>query len=454
MPKKLLVVDDSALMRRVLSDIIDDDKRFVLEDAADNGLEAYDMIVTNPGKYDLIILDINMPKMNGIQLLEKMNEKNIHIPTLIVSTIAKEGAAETLQCLELGAFDFITKPDSFLETKSEKFKNKIIRFMCGALGMPEQDSGKAYDVLSHIEPRKNVAPPMPIADPGQAGAAKPIAPPKPFEIPKAEEPAKAFSAEEALARVTEKTVAVAAKAKQAAEQRQAKEETASDAESAAPKKKGADVLDGPMSYVKVTDFKRKPHVSVKSDNKLVAIACSTGGPKALQQVIPYLPADLNAPVILVQHMPEGFTGTLASRLNEISAVNVLEAEDGAVLQKGTVYIAKGGKHLRVVKKGSDLVVELGSDEPRNSLRPCADIMYESLINLDIDEIVCVVLTGMGSDGTRGIGQLGTKKNIYVIAQDEASSTVYGMPRMVKEAELTDEVVTLSSIAGSIAKIIG
>ena len=303
------------------------------------------------------------------------------MPTIMVSSIAKEGAAETIRCLELGASDFITKPDNFMETKSEKFRNKVIRFMCGALGMP--------------------------VEAGETAVKPPVSRPTPSIGTVAPEPAKAAVHDS-----------------------------------------------GPMSYVKLS-YNRKPHVKVSpSAEKLVAIACSTGGPKALHQVIPFLPGNLNAPVVLVQHMPEGFTGTLAARLNELSKVNVVEASEGAVLKKGTVYIAKGGKHLRVVKRGKDLVIALGDDAPRNTLKPCADIMYESLKDLAVDEFVCVVLTGMGSDGTRGIGQLSQCKNCYVIAQDEASSTVYGMPRMVKEAELTDEVVPLGSIAGAITNVIG
>ncbi len=385
MPKKILIIDDSALMRRVLSDIINSDKRFMLSDAAGNGLEAYDLITTNPGKYDLLVLDINMPKMSGIQLLEKLNDKKIHIPTIMVSSIAKEGAAETIRCLELGASDFITKPDNFLETKSDKFRDKVIRFMCGALGMPLEAAETAADAKT--SPDRPVRPATPVR-PGTD-----TAPARPDE-------------------------------------------------------------GGPMSYVKVT-YNRKPHATVSPRaEKLVAIACSTGGPKALHQMIPMLPANLNAPVVLVQHMPEGFTATLASRLNETSQVRVEEAAEGTVLKKGTVYIARGGKHLRVVRKGRELVIAIGDDAPRNTLKPCADIMYESLINLSIEEVVCVVLTGMGSDGTRGIGQLSQKSNCYVIAQDEASSTVYGMPRMVKEAQLTDEVVSLGSIAGAITNIVG
>ncbi len=395
MHKKILIIEDSALMRRVISDIIQSDKRFILSDVAENGLVAYDLITQDPGKYDMLILDINMPKMNGIVLLEKLNEKDIHIPTIVVSSIAKEGAVETLRCLELGASDFITKPDNFMDTKSARFREKVLCFICGALGMPVEEAGASA--------------PAPSAKPSIQ------TPPRPGRTV----PASKTDSEDVVQ----------------------------------PTQSGSDT-GGPMSYVRIT-FTRKPHVHVgKNAERIVAIACSTGGPKALHQVIPLLPGNLNAPVILVQHMPEGFTGTLAARLNELSQVGVQEASEGTVLEKGKVYIAKGGKHLRIVKKGRDFVISIGDDAPRNTLKPCADIMYESLKDLAVDEIVCVVLTGMGSDGTRGIGQLAQTQNCYVIAQDEASSTVYGMPRMVKEANLTDEVVSLGSIAGAITNIVG
>ncbi len=384
MAKKVLVVDDSALMRRVMSDIITADKRFELADTAADGLKAYDLIKADPSKYDIVILDINMPKMNGIQLLEKLEAEKIKITVLIVSTIAKQGAAETIKCLELGAFDFITKPDSFMETKSQQFGERIIKYMCEALKMTHTDEVSA-----------------------------------PAAVHRPERPVQSLASEPSSSVASRRDIG------------------------------------GPMSYIRVTSYKRLPHRSVGANaNKLVAIACSTGGPKALQQVIPMLPKDLNAPVLLVQHMPAGFTGSLASRLDEMSQVKVSEAVDGEVVEKGHVYIAKGGNHLRLIKRGSDYCIELGNEPPRDSLRPCADIMYESLYDLDFDEITCVVLTGMGSDGTRGIGKLGTKKNLYVIAQDEASSTVYGMPRMVFEAGMTDEVVPLGSIADAIKKAVG
>ena len=150
--------------------------------------------------------------------------------------------------------------------------------------------------------------------------------------------------------------------------------------------------------------------------KLVAIACSTGGPKALHTIIPSLPKELDAGVVIVQHMPEGFTRSLANRLNTISNIPVKEAEDGEILRKGRVYIARGGCHLCVTKddKGNH-ILRFCNEAPRFGLVPCADVLYESLIDTDYDEITCVVLTGM-SDGSAGISKLYYKK-IFVIAQD-------------------------------------
>ena len=189
-------------------------------------------------------------------------------------------------------------------------------------------------------------------------------------------------------------------------------------------------------------------------NRVVALACSTGGPKSLQQVIPYLPKELDAGVVVVQHMPAGFTKSLAVRLNEISKVTVKEAEHGDIITKGTVYIAPGGRHLRLVKSGSETKVALSDEPPVDALRPCANVMYESLVTSPYDEIVCVVLTGMGADGTKGIKALKEHKKIYVIGQNEATSIVYGMPRAVAEAGLVNEVKPLEEIADAITRNTG
>ena len=153
-------------------------------------------------------------------------------------------------------------------------------------------------------------------------------------------------------------------------------------------------------------------------------------------------------------MPEGFTNSLASRLNELSALTVKEAEHGELVQKGYVYVAKGGSQLRIVKSRDGYTLSVTMEPARNGLKPCADIMYESLKDTDYEDITCVVLTGMGGDGTQGIKQLNEKNNIYVIAQDEATSTVYGMPKVIYEAGLVDEVVSIEMVAEAITKNVG
>lgn len=354
MKKKILIVDDSALMRRTISDIISSDARLEVEALATNGINALDLIVASPKRFDAILLDINMPKMDGLQFLEQMNKLKIKVTTIVVSTLALEGAEETIRALELGAFDFVTKPGSFLEVKSDSFKASLLKCLCVALGL-------------------------------------------------------------------------------------------SDA-AAAP------------SAVEKTETLRRP---VKSSgrtikgSKLIALACSTGGPKALQQVVPTLPANLDAPMLLVQHMPEGFTKSLADRLDSMSNVRVKEAEDGDILEKGTVYIAKGGYQMRLNPAGNNQHrIELTKEPPRGGLRPCADIMYESLVSSEYEKITCVVLTGMGADGTQGIKQLKEQKNIYVIAQDQATCTVYGMPKVVADTGLVDEVVALKLVSGAITQNVG
>ena len=190
-------------------------------------------------------------------------------------------------------------------------------------------------------------------------------------------------------------------------------------------------------------------------NKLVALACSTGGPKALQSVIPYLPADMNAPMVLVQHMPVGFTKSMADRLDEISKIRVKEAQEGDVLKKGWVYVAPGGKHMEIQKKADGSHVVRLNDQPAiGGLRPCANVTYESLRSSGYDEIVCVVLTGMGSDGTGGILSLKQRKKLHVISQDAKSCVVYGMPKAIVEAGVVDEVVPLTEVAHTIIKNVG
>jgi two-component system chemotaxis response regulator CheB len=315
-----------------------------------------------------------MPKMNGIEFLAELKKQNIKATVIIVSTIAKKDAKETIKALELGAFDFVTKPESFIEVKNNIFSDRILECLAEA---------------THVEanpPEKNI--------PEKKEGAKP-----------------------------EKISAKSEKERE--------------------------------KPVKETAAKKQNRELLREAKKLVALACSTGGPKALHAVIPSLPADLDSSVLIVQHMPGGFTKSLADRLNELSAITVKEAEDGEIIKKSTVYIAKGGCQMRLKETENGLYQLSVTEEPaRHGLLPCADIMYESLVDTDFDQITCVVLTGMGGDGTAGITQLNKKKNIYVIAQNEESCVVYGMPKVIKDSGLVDEVAALNEVSDAIIKNVG
>ena len=192
----------------------------------------------------------------------------------------------------------------------------------------------------------------------------------------------------------------------------------------------------------------------KAGRKVVAIASSTGGPKALQKLIPLLPSDLSAPVLIVQHMPAGFTEALAERLDTLSELSVKEAQEGDVLLPGNAYLARGGKHMNVVKSGAKHVIHYTDEPHREGVRPCANYMYESLADCGYVEVICAVLTGMGADGTAGIKNLKEKKKVTVFAQNEETCAVYGMPRSIVLSGLTDNGLTLEQIAQEIIRNVG
>ncbi|MBO5055962.1 MAG: chemotaxis protein CheB [Lachnospiraceae bacterium] len=192
----------------------------------------------------------------------------------------------------------------------------------------------------------------------------------------------------------------------------------------------------------------------QTGKKIIAVASSTGGPKALQVLIPKLPSNLNAPVLIVQHMPAGFTEALGKRLDSLSELSVKEASEGDILENGHAYLAKGGRHMNVMRQGSRQIIHYTDEPPREGVRPCANFMYESLSESIYDEVICVVLTGMGADGTAGIKMLKEKKKITVIAQNEETCVVYGMPRSVTIAGLSDKEMPLEQIANEIIKNVG
>ena len=404
MAKKILVIDDSALMRRVISDIINEGNEYEVAAIAKDGVQGFDLIVSNPNLYSAVILDINMPKMNGLELLKELQKNHIEQTVIVVSTVAKEGAKETIQALEYGAFDFVTKPENYLETKGAAFKEAIHKMLDVATNSKSS--------LERTRSTRNLTP---------------ISSKTRVQVTNATQRNKNEAQFRPAATVRDRNSAISALRKRSIEN------------NAAPDK------------IDVSTYK-----NIKSHKKkIVALACSTGGPKSLQQVIPVLPKNLDSGVGVVQHMPAGFTASLAQRLNEMSEIRVKEAEHGEIIKKGVVYIAPGGQHLKIVKSGSEYKIELNREPAIDGLRPCANIMYQSLVNSDFDEITCVVLTGMGADGTKGIkGLAAKKKNIHVIAQDEDSCVVYGLPKAIALTGLVDEVVTLNHIASSITKNVG
>jgi two-component system chemotaxis response regulator CheB len=183
---------------------------------------------------------------------------------------------------------------------------------------------------------------------------------------------------------------------------------------------------------------------------VIAIASSTGGPNALNVVIGALPKGLSVPVVIVQHMPQVFTQMLAERLNSYSSIEVREGREGDVVRAGCVYIAPGGFHMETVRVGRNVVLQTHEGPPENSCRPAADVLFRSVVNAYSGKVLGVVLTGMGQDGYRGSEAIRACGG-QVIAQDEASSVVWGMPRMVAEAGLAHAILPLDQIASEILK---
>lgn len=347
--KKVLIIDDSALMRRMVCDIIAQDDGFEVADMAADGEEGLRLIAQN--SYDVVVLDIVMPVLDGIGVLKRLADMPDAPSIVIFSSEGGDGTQITIQALELGAFEFIKKPVSILGGREERFVRRFLSVLKLAV---------------------------------QAGERKKVH------------------------RQRSRTFVAA--------------------------QKGA--------------------AAVGKGSRIVAIASSTGGPKALQRVIPALPANLDAPVLVVQHMPAGFTASLAQRLDEMSVLHVQEAQDGMEITKGNVYIARGGIHMEVVQRGKQQFIALKNGPAREGVRPCANFMYESLAETDYALCVCVILTGMGSDGTKGIQNLKPKKQVYTIAQDEESSVVYGMPRSAFAAGIVDQQEPIDRVAQAIINNVG
>lgn len=372
----VLVVDDSALMRNLIGRIVEQTPGLSLAGKAMNGQFALDKIPML--KPDVIVLDIEMPTMNGVEFLKERKKRGIQIPVIILSSIAKEGAAVTLECLSLGASDFITKPSGSDSADISKVAQKLA------------------ELLLH------------------------------------------FGAEYAR-KYAKKQLDFSAKQKTDVE----KTEGAKDI--------GIDF----SSFLTAPRVKKEiiPVVPLREGGRIeiIGIGISTGGPNALREVFANIDPDIPQPIVVVQHMPAGFTEEFAKSLNAICPLEVKEAKQGDLLKPGRILIAPGNKHMTVEQRSLASIVHINEHDQVNGHRPSVDVLFESIAQQYKNRALGVVMTGMGKDGAVQLAEM-RKQGAYTLAQDEASSVVYGMPKVAYEYGGVQKQIPLKDMAKEISKL--
>ncbi len=374
MPKKIsvLVVDDTIVYRKTVSDIIGELPGAELAGVAHNGKIALAKIASL--KPDLLTLDIEMPVMNGIEVLQEIRRQKLDVGVIMVSTLTAEGSDMTMRALELGAFDFLLKPQqSAGHADGKRQLKEMLQPMIEAFARSRIASG----MLS-----------------GRAGLQR------------------------------------------------------------GSRAKGLDGTKAadPSARLRVVPPPRTAERKTKSE--IVVIGISTGGPNALGQMLPGLPADLGVPILVVQHMPPVFTRSLASSLDKKCRLTVKEASERESLLPNIVYIAPGGKQMKIVAAadGTNRIVKITDDPPENSCKPSVDYLFRSIGDYYVNRATAVIMTGMGSDGTKGLRVLRTK-GARVIAQSEETCVVFGMPKAPIEMGLVDVVAPLGRIADEIIRTV-
>jgi two-component system chemotaxis response regulator CheB len=346
---RVLVVDDSALMRHIITDILRQDPEMDVIGTAKDGREAIKKAQElNP---DVITLDIEMPVMDGMSCLDNLMKQGAY-GVVVVSGVSQQRADATIRALEHGAFDFISKPSNVFDLSSEAKKEEILSKV-----------KLAYRTLKKAESLKGIKIQKGVTSQHEAGQA------------------------------TE------------------------------------------LKYI-------------------VGLGISTGGPRALSTILPEFPGNLPAAIVIVQHMPPGFTKSLAVRLNETSRLHVKEAEDNEEIKAGTAYVAPGDNHIIFQQEGMVVRIKLLKTPPVGGFRPSADVMLTSLSDVHTYSTMGVIMTGMGSDGSRGLMELKKKRNSIIIAQDESTSIVFGMPRSAIELGIVDKTVPLQEIPACIMNFMG
>lgn len=362
----VLIVDDSALMRNLVSRIIENAPDLTVVGTAMNGEFALQKIPRL--KPDLIVLDLEMPKMNGIEFLQARSNAAIDVPVVILSSVAQKGARITMDALALGASDFIPKPSGAVSQDLHLVGDQLVAMARSYGGEYLKKRGETPP-----EPPVNQSIREPLEEDAIAAVPRPIPrqPPPPVK-----------------------------------------------------------------------------HKATPGPLEVIAIGISTGGPNALRKVFTELDGDIGVPILVVQHMPPGFTTEFAASLNRVSPLEVCEATDGDILKPGRVLIAPGNYHMEVKRRALATVVALHQDQPCNGHRPSAGVLFRSVAATYGNRAMAVIMTGMGRDGAWEIGEIRSAGGM-TLGQDEASSIVYGMPRVAWESGNVHRQVPLEKMAETI-----
>ncbi|QDH22871.1 chemotaxis protein CheB [Saccharibacillus brassicae] len=491
-PYRVLVVDDSAFMRKIVSDLIERDVSFSVVDTATNGREAVEQIMRI--KPDIVTMDVEMPEMNGLESL-KVIMREYPLPVIMLSGINEEGMRETIMALEAGAFDFIRKPSVSNSQDIEAVGEALLRQLHAAVHDSTWRKDKPLpSKASSALPEQAAAPELPEAEASGTSARQPEerTPETPRPKIAAPPPADRSRPESSVTDTAPRSGAAMPKgnagmpagqppaaARPSAPREEKKPERAPNVRpsapadkprsefSAAPAKKPLQV---PPAAAKAPAFDRKapdktserppatPTFSRSSAgdsiDQIVAVGCSTGGPRALKELLENIPASFPAPIVIVQHMPPKFTHSLAQRLNTLSQLEVVEAQQGMPLRKGTAYIAPGGQHLLVKRAGSgQYSIELSDAAPQNGHKPSVGAMFDSLLPMNEVRRHAVIMTGMGSDGAKEMKKLYDSGIATTIAESEETCVVYGMPRSAAELNCVMHLLPLPQIATKLNQVV-
>ena len=379
---RVLIVDDSALMRNLISRVVEQSPGLTVVGKAMNGQFALESIpVCKP---DIIVLDIEMPVMNGLQFLEERKKARIDIPVVMLSSLTTEGASVTMRCLELGASDFLTKPGG---PSGGDLTTALAR-----LPVLLQSYGGAYVRAKNTAVIANRTPSM-------------------------------------YSRALDGLQSTSGRIG-----------------------KSKDVLNNVVFPSK--PVKEKTVITPLRDSgkiEIIAIGISTGGPNALREVFRDISPEVKQPILVVQHMPAGFTAEFANSLNSICPLEVKEAQDGDILKPGRILIAPGNYHIYVERKKLAVVVRLSDGPQRNGHRPSADVLFESVAAVYQNNALGVIMTGMGNDGAFQLAEM-RRQGAWTLGQDEESSVVYGMPKVAWEMGGVQKQVSLHDMAKEISAL--